>query len=118
MRPVVAVRVNEGSAINCAMLTLIPSPTRMATKRFRYGCPPFDGPSRVIVIGSMCLAGDFATDGPVQIDGGWWTRGRLLLFNEERASVYGKRVRLRKVRRSYGVPRLDASARVYGSFFV
>jgi hypothetical protein len=91
MGPVVAMWVNEGSAINRTMLTLIPSipsPTRMPNKRFRHRCPPFEGPSRVIVNGSMRLTGDFATDGPIHIDGGWGTHDeRLLRVDEERAPV-------------------------------
>ena len=86
MQPVVAVRVIDGAAVNRAVLTLIPHPTA-SEKRFRHRCPPFDGPTPVIVIGSVRLAGDFATDGPIETEDGWRAHRRLLRFDEERGPV-------------------------------
>jgi hypothetical protein len=69
MRPGVAGPVDNRYTVNRAMLTLIPRPTAME-KRFRHRCPPFDNPARVIVIGNVRLAGDFATDGPIETENG------------------------------------------------
>ena len=101
MRLEVDQHVNDGAAVKRAVLTLILVLRALHGARSDLGGrrrPPFEIPARILNFWCVVGAGDFAVDGPIEACWGGGMHGRLLRFGEERASVFGKRVRLRKVR--------------------
>ena len=65
----IAVVMRDSTAIGGAVLTLVSRPSYMA-RGDRDGRPAFDGPARIIDIGCVVVAGDFAPNGPIQPENG------------------------------------------------
>ena len=58
-------QMHEGTAINRAMLTLVPRAVEMAGGD-RHRRPTLDDPAWIIGIGCVLWAGHFATNGPIE----------------------------------------------------
>ena len=73
-----AVVMRHGATIRGAMLTVVSRSFYMAGRN-RDGLPAFADPARVINVWRVIVAGNFATDRPIQTEDGWRMHGRLLL---------------------------------------
>jgi hypothetical protein len=82
---------HDGAAISSAVLTLVPRAMDVAG-RHRHGSPSFDGPTRVVDVRGVFIAGDFTANRPVEAEGGWWMHRRAT--NRNGAWFRASRVRL------------------------